>query len=415
MRILIFVALLYISEIFGIKQPRNNQTISEFLDDVLEGYDKLRPPLADESTRVELGVYVNSFYSISEQAMDFSVNIYLRQNWTDPRLAFEPNEDLGIGQMLKMDEHFWEKIWVPDVFFRNEKKANFHHVTIPNRLMRLYSNGQVWYVLKISATLDCTMALYDYPLDTQQCPLMMESFGNNMDTLHFVWMEKAVERDPNLSLPEYTLHHTNFSDCSQNYTAGEFPCLRIDFYLKRDRFFHVVQTYVPSALIVIMSWVGFWISIDASPARVSIGLLTVLTITTQTTAARASQPRVSYIKAIDVWLAACLLFVFGSLLEYSLVNTYSRRRVPTAVNRPRKTIVRNSCFSREKKTETCCEDVEEIQPVTPKKECEQVDPQGRERAKRVDKISRFLFPTAFLLFCLSYSIRYGVFSPREKD
>ena len=34
-------------------------------------------------------------------------------------------------------------------------------------------------------------------------------------------------------------------------------------------------------LVVILSWVSFWIDIDAVPARITLGLLTVLTMTTQ--------------------------------------------------------------------------------------------------------------------------------------
>jgi len=80
-------------------------------------------------------------------------------------------------------------------------------------------------------------------------------------------------------------------------------------------------------LIVILSWVSFWINIDASPARVSLGLLTVLTTTTMSGGARESLPRVSYIKAIDVWMIMCLVFVFASLIEYAVVNVVARRQV----------------------------------------------------------------------------------------
>ena len=96
--------------------------------------------------------------------------------------------------------------------------------------------------------------------------------------------------------------------------------------LVRDVGYFIIQFYVPSMLIVILSWVSFWLNVDASPARVSIGLLTVLTTTTQSTFINASLPRVSYVKAIDVWMSMCLVFVFAALLEYALVNVLARRR-----------------------------------------------------------------------------------------
>ena len=40
------------------------------------------------------------------------------------------------------------------------------------------------------------------------------------------------------------------------------------------------QVYIPSSLIVVMSWVSFWLNRGAAPARVSLGVTTVLTMTT---------------------------------------------------------------------------------------------------------------------------------------
>ena len=43
--------------------------------------------------------------------------------------------------------------------------------------------------------------------------------------------------------------------------------------------------------------------------------MTVLTMTTQTNSILSSLPRVAYIKALDVWMCACLVFVVGTFLE----------------------------------------------------------------------------------------------------
>ena len=95
----------------------------------------------------------------------------------------------------------------------------------------------------------------------------------------------------------------------------------------------MIQLYVPSALIVILSWVSFWISADAIPARISLGVLTILTMTTQSSGSSRNLPRVSYVKAVDVWMAVCLLFVFAALLEFAVVNVLSRREIKKVVKR----------------------------------------------------------------------------------
>ena len=77
-------------------------------------------------------------------------------------------------------------------------------------------------------------------------------------------------------------------------------------------------------MLVIVSWVSFWLDPNAVPARVSLGVTTLLTMSTQTASINNSLPPVAYTKAIDVWTGVCIFFVFGALLEYALVNYASR-------------------------------------------------------------------------------------------
>ncbi|KAI4462481.1 neurotransmitter gated ion channel [Holotrichia oblita] len=53
---------------------------------------------------------------------------------------------------------------------------------------------------------------------------------------------------------------------------------------------------------------------------ISDGITTVLTMTTISTGVRSSLPRISYVKAIDIYLVMCFVFVFAALLEYAAVN-----------------------------------------------------------------------------------------------
>ena len=73
------------------------------------------------------------------------MNFLLRQRWTDPRLKYETNENVT---RIELDSKVMHQIWVPDVYIVNEKEAEVHDVTVPNKLMHIYPNGLVVYSLR---------------------------------------------------------------------------------------------------------------------------------------------------------------------------------------------------------------------------------------------------------------------------
>lgn len=58
--------------------------------------------------------------------------------------------------------------------------------------------------------------------------------------------------------------------------SGSYPRLSLSFKLKRNIGYFILQTYMPSILITILSWVSFWINYDASAARVALGRISSL-------------------------------------------------------------------------------------------------------------------------------------------
>ncbi|CAA3006506.1 gamma-aminobutyric acid receptor subunit beta-like [Olea europaea subsp. europaea] len=89
--------------------------------------------------------------------------------------------------------------------------------------------------------------------------------------------------------------------------------------------YYLIQIYIPSSLIVVISWVSFWLHRNASPARVQLGVTTVLTMTTLMSSTNAALPKISYVKSIDIFLGTCFVMVFAALLEYATVGYLGKR------------------------------------------------------------------------------------------
>ena len=79
--------------------------------------------------------------------------------------------------------------------------------------------------------------------------------------------------------------------------------------MKRQIGYYLAQMYFPTMLVVFFSWVSFWIDRAAAPARTSLGVTTVLTITKQAGSAAAETPKLAYVKGWEYKSHVVLLIV----------------------------------------------------------------------------------------------------------
>ncbi|XP_039440145.1 gamma-aminobutyric acid receptor subunit beta-like [Culex pipiens pallens] len=330
------------------------ENVTQTISRILEGYDiRLRPNFGGDPLTVGMDLTIASFDAISEVNMDYTITMYLNQYWKDERLAFnaysiwgnnagasssssssggsgassqyDQNGDImidddGANDVITLSGDFAEKIWVPDTFFANDKNSFLHDVTERNKLVRLAGDGAVTYGMRFTTTLACMMDLHYYPLDSQNCTVEIESYGYTVSDVVMYWRSTPIRGVEEAELPQFTIIGYETNDRKEKLATGVYQRLSLSFKLQRNIGYFVFQTYLPSILIVMLSWVSFWINHEATSARVALGITTVLTMTTISTGVRSSLPRISYVKAIDIYLVMCFVFVFAALLEYAAVN-----------------------------------------------------------------------------------------------
>jgi len=308
---------------------REELTALKALDKLLRTYDRRSTPTNDLGlpTNVSCQLFVASLSSINTENMDFMTDTYLRQKWSDPRLAHEDIKsplDLADPSLVKA-------IWKPEVFFPNAKEANFQFVTVPNVLIRIHPNGEILYILRLRLKFSCMMELSRYPLDTQVCTMQISSFSKTTKELLLTWEstdDKPVIVAEDLRMPQFEMKKVANEKCHETNHMGNYSCLVAKFHLHRSIGFHLIQSYLPSILIVAISWVSFWMDVDCVPARVTLGVITLLSVSSQVKG--ISVPQTSYVKAIDVWMGVCTAFVFAALVEFTFVNYLWRSTCATA-------------------------------------------------------------------------------------
>ncbi|KAH9498796.1 Glycine receptor subunit alpha-3 [Bulinus truncatus] len=339
--------------------------------------------------------------SLSTPVQDFSLNVLVTQSWYDPRLQFY---ELISADHLELDSKLISKFWVPDLYFVNEKSSEFHDITVPNRLLHLYRDGRVVYKMRISLTATCLMELHRFPMDQQTCSLFMKSFGFTNEILQFRWsLHNPLTCLNYLEMSQFILARMDYRECQQMSDYNDsFSCLQMDLKLHRRVGFYMIQLYIPSALVVVLSWVSFCLDVASVPGRVSLGILTVLTITNMKTMAVSSLPKVSYIKAIDVWMVTCLSFAFASLLEFAVVNSFARRLAcvegawtVSKETEPLRAYCEPFCKSK------CLQRSSFTSPPA-----RGPDPRSINLARMIDKISMVVFPIGFIAFIFIYTLVY---------
>ncbi|XP_017030857.2 gamma-aminobutyric acid receptor alpha-like [Drosophila kikkawai] len=105
---------------------------------------------------------------------------------------------------------------------------------------------------------------------------------------------------------------------------SEYSMLMVNFHLQRHMGNFLIQVYGPCCLLVVLSWVSFWLNREATADRVSLGITTVLTMTFLGLEARTDLPKVSYPTALDFFVFLSFAFIFATILQFAVVHYFTK-------------------------------------------------------------------------------------------
>ncbi|XP_065931130.1 glycine receptor subunit alpha-2-like isoform X2 [Magallana gigas] len=341
---------------------------------------------------------------------DFTMSFFLRQRWRDIRLSHNSS---GVS-VLELHHKAINKVWIPDIYFVNEKTAHFHDVSVPNIMFNIFPDGRVSYSVRVTGTYTCEMDLRKYPLDIQTCHIKIESYGQSTNSLTIRWNSPPVVLSKNIKMTQFRIEKTVPFICDQQYMEYNYSCIGVNFHLSRMNGFYFIHMYVPSILIVMLSWISFWLDIEATAARISLGILTVLAMTTQNKFTGVQH--VSYVTAMNVWTAVSLAFVFLGVIEYAYIHVNTRKQVKKTINeKASNSISSNIQNSNEIESEYSESNGEAKVSQESQIKIASVDDLDKKNGRKVDRLARIVFPIFYVFVNVIYWSIYTVWEPVKDE
>ncbi|XP_050691585.1 gamma-aminobutyric acid receptor subunit beta-like [Eriocheir sinensis] len=164
------------------------------------------------------------------------------------------------------------------------------------------------------ARVACYLELYWYPFDRQRCAVEVQLSPESGGGASVVFGASAEVRYTGpYTLAIYTVQHVGRAEAGQS-------SLRVDFELHRRQGVIMLSTFLPSGLLLLVSWATLFVGIKEMNVRCIMSLTTLLVLYTLFSNMSRSLPATASIKLIDVWFFFIIFLLFANIVVHICVR-----------------------------------------------------------------------------------------------
>ncbi|GAU97758.1 hypothetical protein RvY_08998 [Ramazzottius varieornatus] len=113
-----YLALIIVQLWWLLQGAYANTDAKRLYDDLLSSYNKLIRPVGNNTERltVKMGLRLSQLIDVDEKNQIMTVNVWVRQEWNDTKLKWNPKEYGGVERLYVPST----MIWLPDIVLYNK-------------------------------------------------------------------------------------------------------------------------------------------------------------------------------------------------------------------------------------------------------------------------------------------------------
>jgi hypothetical protein len=271
----------------------------------------LNRPVTEDNKPTEVQVLgaVLDIDRINSAEQNFTLNFYAIFRWMDPRLAHD-----GPGSSIRD----LSEVWNPRLTILNTQK----YWENTRDEVEISPAGMVTYRLHVFGDFSQPLELRDFPQDSHVFEVPVVAAGYHADEVVFIpdsRMDSFMAEK--LSVADWTVRDLRGDPREVTFANGlKLPGFVFSFEGKRLLHHYVIKAIIPLALIVMMSWIVFWINPEQVSNQLSVAVTTVLTLIAYHISLSGRLPEIPYLTHMDKFLFSSTVLVFMALIEVVITS-----------------------------------------------------------------------------------------------
>jgi hypothetical protein len=265
-------------------------------------------------TEIRCVMAVLDLDEINDAGQNFTANVIAVFRWNDPREAHG-----GSGNIMKK----LEEVWHPVLLFANQQRAWSNL----GETVEISPEGELVYREQFWGDFSQPMNLRDFPFDTQDFTVQVAEAGAEK------FGEVVLVQDPKFnsffaetySVADWKI--VGFRTHSDPYLLPndeKVNAFSFVFTAERLSTHHLIKVIAPLLLIVMLSWLVFWLDPKEGGSQLGVAVTTFLTVIAYHVALGSRLPEISYLTRLDVFVFSATLLVFLAMVEVVITTAMAR-------------------------------------------------------------------------------------------
>lgn len=269
-------------------------------------HSNVRPDPEGKPTVIKFGILVADVTEIDDISQTIEGDFIVRKSWTDPRFA-------GLAGCRFPRS----AVWFPITDVLNSAQLKRTRGEFAADQVRISQGGLVEYRQRFFGKIATYHQLKRFPFDSHRLRIRIAALDYPADEVQLDLDSEFTGVAGLLNIPDWRINGVDTGivvEVVPEFDAA-FSILILDILASRESQYYVWKIMAPMLLIVMMSFVVFWVNPERFGPQIGLTATSMLTLIAFQFATTSMLPKLSYFTLMDELILGSTILVFGALVE----------------------------------------------------------------------------------------------------